>query len=559
MDTFLNGTCSSSDSVLIIDAMDSGRYTWNVEQETLALMKEAKPGDDFLAPIFNITGLTWKLEAYPNGKSDDRAGIFDLYLKLKTMPESWKYILWCCRVQCDQTRGSFAHCMQWRKGSLSWLDTMALSEIQSLDRLSITVEMFISRIVLKEGDTVFYQKPIIFKTQQIRWKIDNELWRCVQNAHNGKYFASEIFGGMWCMMMTRKSTFFKISLKLCAMPKDLQSVKAMWNIQCVVTGKGINKKIKNSGTDSWKRNDNGSILGQGMIWNKSKLPLELVKQCDSMEIKVDIVPDPDRAATEHWGRLANPTNIDHKENEIEIEVEVDPESVTSNRRDKRFELMEARVDSLVSSIDQLTSQVTQDNKQSAALRDQLSKSVQSKFDQMEQRIMSIDSKLKEVQKRMDSNLRKNSESNQSQSVEILAQMAKMKEEIIALKLAHGNQGGDEEVKEETEEEKLRKWMENEVKLPRYFDVLKENGFEDMESVLDLTLNEMKEMGIDKMGHRKKIMKHIAKLQAANDPMIPVVPSVPQQQVPAAAYSFDAAPAQSAKVDVEGHNVVDTGH
>ena len=173
--------------------------------------------------------------------------------------------------------------------------------------------------------------------------------------------------------------------------------------------------------------------------------------------------------------------------------------------------------------------------------------------------MSIDSKLTEVQQRTNSNLRRNSENNQSQSVEILAQMAKMREEIIALKVAQENQGGDEELKEETEEEKLRKWMENEVKLPRYFHVLKENGFEDMESVLDLTLNEMKEMGIDKMGHRKRIMKHIAKLQAANNPMVPEKVSVPQQQVPAAAYSFGAAPALNAKVDVEGANVVDTGH
>lgn len=44
-----------------------------------------------------------------------------------------------------------------------------------------------------------------------------------------------------------------------------------------------------------------------------------------------------------------------------------------------------------------------------------------------------------------------------------------------------------------------------VKLLWYFHVLRENGFEDMENALDLALNEMKEVGIDEMGHRKRIM------------------------------------------------------
>ena len=78
---------------------------------------------------------------------------------------------------------------------------------------------------------------------------------------------------------------------------------------------------------------------------------------------------------------------------------------------------------------------------------------------MGRRITPFDSRSTEVQQRMVTNLSRNSESNQSQSVEILAQMAKIREEIGAFKVAQGNQGGDKEVKERTEEEKLTKWME----------------------------------------------------------------------------------------------------
>ena len=72
--------------------------------------------------------------------------------------------------------------------------------------------------------------------------------------------------------------------------------------------------------------------------------------------------------------------------------------------------------------------------------------VESELGQMGQRITYFDSTSTEVQQRMVTNLSRNSESNQSQSVEILAQMAKIREEIGALKVAQGNQGGDKEVK-----------------------------------------------------------------------------------------------------------------
>ena len=231
--------------------MDSGKHTWNVDQETLTLMKGAKTGDRFTSSTCNIAGLTWKFEAYPNGNADDRAGTFDLFLKLVTMPESWKHMLCFRKVQCDQTKGSYPYYIRYKNGSsYGWLKTMMFSEIQSLNKLSFTVEIIISRIVLKDEDTIFYQKPIDMKPQQIRWKMDNDQWKCVQNAHNGKHFASQIFGGIWCIAMIRESTFFRINLILCSMPKDVQSVKAMWDIECILRGKGINKKVTNSGTNN---------------------------------------------------------------------------------------------------------------------------------------------------------------------------------------------------------------------------------------------------------------------------------------------------------------------
>ena len=97
--------------------------------------------------------------------------------------------------------------------------------------------------------------------------------------------------------------------------------------------------------------------------------------------------------------------------------------------------------------------------------------------------------------------------------------------------------GDGKLKEETDELKLKKWMKNEVKLPQYFELLKENGFEDLDGVQDLTENDLREMGVEmhvrhpreKMGHRRKIMKFVAKLKATNNSSVPIQPPPSQQQ------------------------------
>ena len=67
--------------------------------------------------------------------------------------------------------------------------------------------------------------------------------------------------------------------------------------------------------------------------------------------------------------------------------------------------------------------------------------------------------------------------------------------------------------QENEASELQKWMENEVKLPQYFELLIENGFEDMESMRDITMEHLREMGMDKIGHRLKLMKSVATLRA----------------------------------------------
>jgi len=62
---------------------------------------------------------------------------------------------------------------------------------------------------------------------------------------------------------------------------------------------------------------------------------------------------------------------------------------------------------------------------------------------------------------------------------------------------------------------LRKWMKDELKLPQYLSTFKENGFENLEDVSCLQYSDLKEMGVNKLGHRRRIMACVQKLKEAD--------------------------------------------
>ena len=441
-------------------------------------------------------------------------------------------------------------------------NAMSFSEIQSLDSLSFAIQIFVHRIVLKKDNLVFYERDIMASHQSAVWRIQSRLLEKFKSAHIGKLFCSEIYGGMYCCYMQRNESHFSFYLRLCALPKGKREVDLSWTVEKIIVGDGFETKASNSYSKGL------TIQGSGANnWgNTDMIAMDDLMKSNSLIFNISITVTDDQKALDHWNQLAQRQDNDDEKNESNI---LNVQKTDSNEQsEERFNLMKARIDSLESAMESVTSSKRTDADQNAVkfnqtnkqllLHDQAVKTLQSDVEQMKRRITSIDSKLKEIQKRTDGKFRRQSESNQSQSVEIFAMMNQLKEEMAALKEAQNQ--GDEELKEETEEMKLKKWMEDEVKLPQYFELLKEDGFDDLESVLDVTEDDLKAMGIDKTGHRRKILKFVTKLKAKNNPQDSIPSSMVQQgHVPVAAAAYSFAVAQSAKVDAEGPNLVDTGH
>lgn len=65
-------------------------------------------------------------------------------------------------------------------------------------------------------------------------------------------------------------------------------------------------------------------------------------------------------------------------------------------------------------------------------------------------------------------------------------------------------GGDVTV----EEMRFREWMRDTVKLPQYIGLLLENGFDDIDTLSMVNVDQLQSIGIEKLGHRLKIIKFI---------------------------------------------------
>ena len=59
---------------------------------------------------------------------------------------------------------------------------------------------------------------------------------------------------------------------------------------------------------------------------------------------------------------------------------------------------------------------------------------------------------------------------------------------------------------------IYEWLNQVVKLPQYYDKLLQNGFDNVEFIKDITKADLIQIGIDKLGHQKRILNCINELK-----------------------------------------------
>lgn len=119
---------------------------------------------------------------------------------------------------------------------------------------------------------------------------------------------------------------------------------------------------------------------------------------------------------------------------------------------------------------------------------------------------------------------------------LLAAAASSGDDFIGRATSEGNVGAH--AVDTEDQRQVRLWMTNTVKLPDYTDLLMENGFDSLEMFQHLSLQDLTDMGIVKIGHKKKIFAEAEKLQ---------MNVVPEQEILPAYAGFDSFDAQPGSV------------
>lgn len=68
-------------------AASGSMYTWKMDKSLIRKLRTAKPGFEFFSPTFQMHDLCWRIEIWPNGRSDQSVGIFKCYVCLISMPK----------------------------------------------------------------------------------------------------------------------------------------------------------------------------------------------------------------------------------------------------------------------------------------------------------------------------------------------------------------------------------------------------------------------------------------------------------------------------------------
>ena len=409
-----------------------GGHQWYIEGDLLTQMKSASRTQKFVSNRFKICELEWQIEIYPNGKKNDDESSVKVYIKLLSLPSSWKHFFARIRVICNETKTSFTWISKFVKNyKAGWHDnSMRLEEIQHLEKLSFTVSATILKIILNDNDQILYKKkttkPI---NASINWKINEEILNKIKVAHNGKRFESPIYNDVWCLRIIPNSSkqedkgWCQISLQLCGpLPVHVQNMKINWKMTVIMVR--FRTETEGEKQDIVNTNDTKRFVGDknnSYNWGRKKLEFERIQQCDSMVINAEIKVLDEDVATTRWNKFVD----DEEEKNIH------------DRYEKRFEVIEKQLQVIMMKLEELIVLPQSDHKR--------------------------------------------------------------------------DEEGKDEVDVFVDGEKVEEWLKDTVRLPQYYRVLMDQGFDDMESIGDITLDDLIKVGIDKIGHQKKILKYVQKL------------------------------------------------
>ena len=259
-------------------------------------------------------------------------------------------------------------------------------------------------------------------------------------------------------------------MQLCGLPPDIGKMRVNWKISCEET-----ENFQSEWTNTYDYNNSGKH------WGKNRFSFEDFQQFNELTIYVEIKT------------LKLFESYEETADDIMKSSQFLYGNGSQNNINKSANVSSAMLQSYGVSMDEKESFVG-DNDMEQRM-DILSKTV----DEMRMTIKELTMKLNKLEMK-----RNDDGDNKVEEVD--------DERAGFVKLGRNNSENEREV---------GVWLDEVVGLSEYLDVFVKNGFDDMKSVKAMKMEDLNVMGIDKQGHKRKIMMFVEKLDGNEDEEIAI--------------------------------------
>ena len=552
---------------------NSDYHTWTIKDaNTIHQMLGATNKQQFVSKPFEMMNLKWQLEVYPNGHRKEHKGYVCVYLTLLEMPCDLQSITLSMSIRCNDTIAGHSNKYQYLKTKnesklhwgfgaknvpLSFWKRTSKSNESADASMSITVSINIqslNRMNSTDFNLIHSQNQInqlpaqqTANDTKFEWNLENMEIEWFKRSRNGQQFISPIFANQWQLSCYPNGCNHKYAGKMSLYllwlnpPPFVKSVRCKIMFHCP------------EGEATWNSTKLHSFEHGASFGISDFLPLSSIIDSESLTISVDIaVVDLTYFGAETVDNLEDleirdPVQIAHI---LTADIQRDQfqrtyQGLVVLEHDERIKMLSDNVQRISESMKGLTESVqiihgvitgihlvngtTKSTKNgfhkkvdlqtildlNRMMNDTKGQDTKDEMSSLKQRVETLERELAtqykpRIQSLWNGLQRVNvdmKEQDMNESDDLRKRVEKLEENMN--RIMNEGKGHNSEMNA------VRQWMNNVVKLPQYLDLFVQHGFDDMKVIQALTMNDLQEMGIEKRGHRIRIVQAIATLKVTN--------------------------------------------
>jgi len=348
-----------------------------------------------------------------------------------------------------------------------------------------------------KDNTLYHFKEFLYEKQQhLEYKLDKEIMSNLKHCKCGKMVESNIFNDMWCIRICPNGTNPRdagkcaLGLTLCGLPQNASKLRVQWTISCDQMNIHSSQMSEFSVTGTTK----GCNIGT----------LKQFQKLDMLLIIVDItvLREYDNNGKESM------RNILHFDPKSPMSPSQKPPLSRNVSNSSRYQHGKDNSRSYSNEMSVLQLQEF-DEKINGKMVD-----YDYKLNVVTANIHNISNKMQKLADLLTKSLKLNKKNEQKIAKLLEAEekrqsvVMELKNEVNRLKGLALNDSDIMVGDDMSPRDLLKIFLEKEAKISGYFEVFIENGFESIESLYDITMDDLKEIGIQKLFHRKQLIKCI---------------------------------------------------